>query len=130
MRSGIMLIKYWFSVSDEEQERRFQASASRTRRSAGSFSPWTSSPALRWVDYSRAKDEMFAYTDTKQSPWYVVESDDKLAARLNCIRHLLDIIDYEQVSPPVPGRLLERPSGEGYIRPPIGDQTFVPAVYS
>jgi len=128
-RSGIQLIKYWFSVSDEEQERRLKARLEDpTKR--WKLSAMDLEARLRWVDYSRAKDEMFAHTDTKQSPWYVVESDDKLAARLNCIRHLLDTVDYEQILPPVPGPLLERPSGEGYVRPPLEDQTFVPSYYS
>jgi hypothetical protein len=85
---------------------------------------------LRWVEYSQAKDEMFTYTDTKQSPWFVVPSDDKRAARLNCIAHLLSIIPYADHDPPTPGDLTPRPAGTGYVRPPIGDQTYVPAVFS
>ena len=103
-RSGIQLIKYWFSVSDEEQERRLQSRlGDPTRR--WKLSPMDLEARLRWVEYSQAKDEMFAHTDTKQSPWWVVESDDKRAARLNCIRHLLSLVPYEQVNLPVPGEL-------------------------
>ena len=127
-RSGIQLIKYWWSVSDEEQERRLKARLDDpTRR--WKLSAMDLEARLRWVDYSRAKDEMFAHTDTRQSPWYVVESDDKLAARLNCIGHLLSVIAYEHVNPPVPGALVDRPSGAGYVRPPREDQTFVPPLF-
>ena len=127
-RSGIQLIKYWFSVSDHEQERRFEA------RLADPIKRWKLSPMdlearRRWVDYSRAKDEMFAYTDTKQSPWYVVESDDKRAARCNCIHHLLETIPHESTLPHGPGTLGNRPPDTGYVRPPHEEQTFVPTVY-
>jgi hypothetical protein len=83
----------------------------------------------RWVEYSRAKDEMFAHTDIKQAPWYVVNADDKMAARLNCIRHLLSLIPYEDLTPE-PINLPPRQSDIGYVRPPITDQTFVPQVYA
>jgi polyphosphate kinase 2 len=127
VRSGIQLIKYWFSVSDEEQERRFaQRLKDPTRR--WKLSPMDLESRLRWVEYSMAKDEMFAHTDIKQAPWYVVESDDKRAARLNCIHHLLNSISYSEVADE-PLALPDRPSGHGYVRPPIGDQTFVPHVY-
>src|SRR5512135_3300498 len=87
VRSGIILIKYWFSVSDKEQERRFQDRiANPTKR--WKLSPMDLQSRARWVEYSKAKDEMFAYTDIKQAPWYVVNADDKLCARLNCIHHL------------------------------------------
>jgi len=128
-RSGIQLVKYWFSVSDEEQERRLRSRLDDpTRR--WKLSPMDLEARLRWVEYSRAKDEMFAYTDTKQSPWYVVPSDDKRAARLNCIRHFLSLVDYENLNFPAPEALAPRPSGEGYVRPPIEDQTFIPDHYS
>ena len=127
VRSGIILIKYWFSVSDEEQERRFQQRIDDpTRR--WKLSPMDLHSRLRWVEYSIAKDEMFKYTDTKQCPWWVVNSDDKKRARLNCISHLLSQIPYEDLTPE-PIELPPRQSDLGYVRPPITDQTFVPEVY-
>ena len=81
-----------------------------------------------WVEYSRAKDKMFAHTDIKQAPWYVVEADDKRRARLNCITHLLEQIPYKDLTPK-PIKLPPRQKDEGYVRPPINDQTFVPAVF-
>ncbi len=128
VRSGIILIKYWFSVSDKEQEKRFQARINDpTRR--WKLSPMDLNSRGRWVEYSRAKDEMFAHTDIKQAPWYVVNADDKMAARLNCIRHLLSLIPYEDLTPE-PIVLPPRQSDIGYVRPPITDQTFVPQVYA
>jgi polyphosphate kinase len=98
VRSGIVLIKYWFSVNDEEQERRFQERMKNpTKR--WKLSRMDLESRRRWVDYSRAKDEMFSYTDLKQSPWYVVNADNKQCARLNCIRHLLSLIPYEDLTP-------------------------------
>ncbi len=127
MRSGIILIKYWFSVSDEEQERRFQDRINDpTKR--WKISPMDVQSRSRWVEYSKAKDTMFAYTDTKQAPWYVVNADDKKRARLNCIRHLLSMIPYEDLTPEHI-ELPPRQSDIGYVRPPITDQTFVPDVY-
>jgi polyphosphate kinase 2 len=128
MRSGIILIKYWFSVSDEEQERRFQARIDDpTRR--WKLSPMDIESRERWQEYSRAKDEMFAHTDTKQSPWWVVNADDKRHARLNCISHLLSQIPYEDLTPE-PFELPPRPPPrKGYVRPPLEEQTFVPAIY-
>jgi polyphosphate kinase 2 len=124
IRSGIILIKYWFSVSNEEQERRFQARIDDiTRR--WKLSPMDLESRKRWVEYSRAKDEMFRYTDTKLSPWYVVEADDKKRARLNCINHLLSKIPYEDLTPQVLS-LPPRQVDDTYVRPPFGDQTFVP----
>ena len=126
LRAGIILIKYWFSVSDEEQERRFQARIEdRTKR--WKLSPMDLESRARWHDYSRAKDEMFAHTDIKQSPWNVVNADDKKRARLNCIAHLLSQIPYQDLTPE-PIRLPPRATGS-YVRPPITDQTFVPEVY-
>jgi polyphosphate kinase 2 len=127
IRSGLILVKYWFSVSDEEQEKRFQA------RVKDPLKQWKLSPIdlesrLRWVQYSHAKDEMFSYTDTKDSPWWVVNADDKRRARLNMISHLLSLIPYEDVTPK--GVMLqERPPDRGYVRPPIDCQTFVPEIY-
>lgn len=127
IRSGIILIKYWFSVSDEEQEKRFQERINDpTKR--WKLSPIDLESRSRWVEYSRAKDEMFAYTDTRQSPWYVVNADIKRHARLNCISHLLSLIPYEDLTPP-PIKLPPRQNDTGYVRPPIGEQTFVPERY-
>jgi polyphosphate kinase 2 len=127
IRSGIHLLKYWFSVSDDEQERRFQA------RLADPTKHWKLSPMdlearSRWVDYSRAKDAMFADTDTALSPWWVVEADDKRRARLNTISHLLSSIPYEYLAPP-PLALPPRQSDDGYVRPPRKSQRYVPAVF-
>ena len=124
IRSGIILIKYWFSVSDEEQEKRFQQRMDDiTRR--WKLSPMDLESRRRWVEYSRAKDDMFRYTDTKQSPWYVVQADDKKRARLNCISHLLSLIPYEDLTPPKM-ELPPRQVDDTYVRPPFEDQTFVP----
>jgi polyphosphate kinase 2 len=127
VRSGIILMKYWFSVSDEEQERRFQARL-RDPTKRWKLSPMDLESRNRWVEYSRAKDEMFAYTDIKQAPWLVVNSNIKRHARLNCIRHLLGQIEYEDLTPN-PIELPPRESDSGYVRPPLSDQTFVPAEY-
>jgi polyphosphate kinase 2 (PPK2 family) len=127
VRSGLILIKYWFSVSDEEQERRFQDRLNDpTKR--WKLSPMDLESRRRWVDYSRAKDAMFCHTDIKQAPWYVVNSDDKERARLNCITHLLSLIPYEDLTPE-PLELPPRQKDNGYVRPPLTDQTFVPEVY-
>jgi polyphosphate kinase 2 len=125
IRSEIAVLKYWFSVSDEEQERRFQARAADPKR-RWKLSPMDIESRDKWVDYSRAKDAMFEYTDTKESPWYVVNADDKKRARLNCISHILERISYEDVLPP-PIELPPRAEHGGYIRPPLESQTFVPA---
>ena len=124
--SGILLLKYWLSVSDAEQERRFKA------RMKNPAKRWKLSPVdlesrARWVDYAEAKDEMFAKTDTKHSPWFVVEADDKRTARLNLIAHLLDQIPYKRIS----GEHVEFPPRQKrrYKRPPVETQTFVPARY-
>jgi len=127
VRSGVILIKYWFSVSDEEQERRFQARLhDPTKR--WKLSPMDLESRAKWVEYSKGKDEMFRYTDIKQAPWYVVEADDKRRARLNCISHLLSMIPYEDLTPE-PIKLPPRQKDIGYERPPITDQTFVPEEY-
>ena len=127
VRSGVILIKYWFSVSDEEQEHRFQARLDDpTKR--WKLSPMDLESRSRWVEYSRAKDEMFKYTDIKQAPWWVVNSDDKRRARLNCISHLLSMVPYEDLTPE-PIKLPPRQDDVGYVRPPISDQTFVPEIY-
>jgi polyphosphate kinase 2 len=127
IRSGIILIKYWFSVSDEEQERRFQARLhDPTKR--WKLSPMDLESRKLWESYSKAKDEMFAYTDIKQAPWYVVNADDKKRSRLNCISHLLSMIPYEDLTPSKI-KLPPREDRKGYERPPITDQTFVPEKY-
>ena len=127
VRSGIILIKYWFSVSDEEQERRFQARINDPKR-RWKLSPMDLESRRRWVEYSKAKDDMFAHTDIKQSPWYVVDADDKKKARLNTISHLLSKIPYEEIEVPA----IELPPREdsfAYVRPPLADQEFVPNDY-
>jgi polyphosphate kinase 2 len=127
IRSGITLVKYWFSVSDAEQERRFQSRIDDpTRR--WKLSPMDLESRTRWVEYSKAKDDMFAHTDTKQSPWFVVEADDKRRARLNVISHLLSLIPYEDLTP-ARIELPPRQPDLGYVRPPRSDQTFVPNRY-
>lgn len=124
VRSGIQVIKYWFSVNDEEQERRFQGRIKDpTKR--WKLSPMDVESRNRWVAYSKAKDEMFAHTDIKQAPWYVVNADVKKHARLNCIKHLLSMIPYEDLTPGAM-KLPSRKRASGYVRPPMGDQTFVP----
>jgi polyphosphate kinase 2 len=127
VRSGIILIKYWFSVSDAEQERRFKArNEDPTKR--WKLSPMDLESRDKWEEYSKAKDTMFAYTDIKQAPWYVVNADQKKNARLNCISHLLSIIPYEDLSPK-PIKLKPRKHSTGYMRPPIQEQTFVKEKY-
>ncbi len=127
IRSGIILIKYWFSVSEEEQEKRFQARINDpTKR--WKLSDMDLKSREYFVEYSKAKDEMFAYTDTKVSPWYVVEADDKKRARLNCISHLLSMIPYDDLTP-APIELPARIENKGYVRPPLDEMTYVPKVY-
>ena len=127
IRSGIILIKYWFSVSLKEQEKRFQKRISDPVKQ-WKFSKMDLKSRELWLEYSRAKDEMFSYTDSKQSPWYVVNSDDKRAARLNCIHHLLSLIPYKRLKqekielPPLPDK-------NNYLRPPLDYQNFVPEIY-
>jgi polyphosphate kinase len=127
VRSGIILVKYWFSVSDEEQEQRFQARIhDPTKR--WKLSPMDLESRSKWMEYSEAKDEMFRHTDIKQAEWYVVDADSKKLARLNCIRHLLSLIPYEDLTPE-PLELPPRQEDTGYVRPPMDEQTFVPKVY-
>lgn len=127
VRSGVRLIKYWFSVSKDEQERRFQRRIEHeTRR--WKISPMDLESRLHWDDYSRAKDEMLMYTDIKQAPWYVVESDDKKRARLNCINHLLGLLPYENhIQPRI--ELPPRPDRDTYLRPPYEEQNVVPRAF-
>ena len=127
VRSGIILIKYWFSVSDEEQEKRFKARIEDpTKR--WKLSPMDLESRARWVDYSKAKDKMFEVCDIPQAPWNVVNADSKKKARLNCIHHLLKQIPYKDLTPE-PICLPPRQKRKGYVRPPITDQHFVPEVY-
>jgi len=124
VRSGILLIKYWFSVSDEEQERRFQGRIKDpTKR--WKLSPMDLESRKMWVEYSKAKDENFAHTDIKEAPWFVVNADVKKHARLNCIEHLLSMIPYQDLTPE-PIELEPRVKATDYVRPPLEDQTFIP----
>jgi len=127
IRSGIILIKYWFSISDKEQENRFQDRIKDpTKR--WKISQMDIESRDKWVEYSMAKDKMFSYTDTRQSPWYVVPADDKRRARLNCIDHFLTLIPYKDLTvkaiklPPLKHDV-------AYVRPPITEQNFVPEKY-
>ena len=126
IRSGMILVKYWFSVSDEEQERRFQARLTLPDK-RWKLSPMDLESRVRWADYSRAKDTMFAETDTATSPWWVVNADDKKRARLNCITHLLSTIPYEDITSD-PIELPERPKDD-YRRPKLAHSRFVPEPY-
>jgi polyphosphate kinase 2 len=127
VRSGIVLLKYWFSVSDEEQERRFRA------RLADPMKRWKLSPMDlqsrdKWVEYSRAKDEMLIHTNIPEAPWFTVESDDKERARLNCIRHVLVKVPYEGLQPETVELTPRKPAGN-YVRPPRTEQFYVPQYY-
>ena len=124
IEDGIILVKYWFSVSDAEQERRFQSRVNDPLR-RWKLSPMDIEARQRWVDYSRAKDNMFLHTDTPESPWYVVEADDKRRARLNCIAHLLGQVPYRPADQK-PLRLPKRVKDQGYQRPPRDIATYVP----
>jgi polyphosphate kinase 2 len=127
IRSNIKLIKYWFSVSDDEQERRFQDRLEDPSKH-WKLSPMDLESRKRWIDFSRAKDVMFARTDTKLSPWWVVEADVKRHARLNTINHLLSSIHYEH-EPKPPLELPERQEDTSYVRPPRETMRYVPEVY-
>jgi polyphosphate kinase 2 len=127
VRSGITVLKYWFSVSDAEQERRFQSRLTNPVK-RWKLSPMDVESRNRWVEYSRAKDVMFDHTDIKQCPWFVVPSDDKKRARLNCISHILSAIEYADITPDKI-ELPPRQKESGYIRPPMNEQTFVPDLY-
>ncbi len=124
IRSGIIVVKYWFSIGQKEQDRRFQ-SRIKDPRKRWKLSVTDVASRERWSEYSRAKDEMFAYTDIKQAPWYVVEADDKKRARLNCIHHFLSQIPYRALrSESV--ELAPLDERAAYMRPPMSDQNFVP----
>ncbi|WP_045876358.1 polyphosphate kinase 2 [Pseudofrankia sp. DC12] len=126
-RSGILLLKYWLSVSDEEQDRRFHARLKDPAK-RWKLSEMDLEARAHWVDYAEAKDEMFAYTDLREAPWFVVDADDKRTARLNLIAHLLSQVPYEEVErPPV---VLPPRQQRAYKRPPIDSQTWVPRRYT
>ena len=127
VKSGITLVKYWFSVSDEEQERRFR------ERIGNPIKRWKLSPMdlksrENWVGYSRAKDTMLAHTDTDVAPWNVVDADNKKKARLNCIGHLLSQVPYQEIEL-AKIELTQRQRDESYVRPPIDSQRWVPSKY-
>ncbi|WJY67664.1 polyphosphate kinase 2 [Corynebacterium auris] len=126
VEDGIMLRKYWFSVSDEEQLRRFEARREDPLR-RWKLSPMDLESITRWEDYSRAKDEMFVHTDIPSAPWYTVESEDKKRSRINVISHLLSTIPYERIARDLP-EIPDRPEGEGYKRPPRNEFNYVPDV--
>ena len=127
IRSGIILLKYWFSVSDEEQEKRFQGRIDDPTKT-WKLSPMDLKSRELWIEYSRAKDEMFKYTDIKQAPWYNVNADIKKHARLNVINHLLSMIPYKELIPE-PFKMPERQDDIGYVRPPFEELTFIPELY-
>ncbi len=127
IRSGIILIKYWFAIDDEQQDKRFHA------RNNDPLKRWKLSgidllARSKWVDYSKAKDDMFAHTDTKESPWFVVNANVKRHARLNCMSHLLSQIPYKDLTPE-PVELDPLIIDEEYDRPPISDLNWIPAIY-
>ena len=128
VKSGVILLKYWFSVSDDEQERRFQSRITDPAR-RWKLSPMDLESRDRWVEYSQAKDVMFAHTNIPEAPWFTVEADDKKRARLNCISHILSKINYVDMTPE-PLELPPRKSAPvDYVRPPINEQFFVPQRY-
>ena len=127
VRSGIVLLKYWFSVSDGEQERRFQSRIDDpTRR--WKLSPMDLEARLRWQEFSHAKDDMLAHTNIPEAPWFTVEADDKRRARLNCIHHLLSKVPYQDMTPAAI-KLPARPKAKPVDRPPLNEQFFVPNCY-
>jgi polyphosphate kinase len=127
VRSGIIVLKYWFSVSDDEQERRFQARILEPAK-RWKISPMDMESRDRWVEYSKAKDVMLMHTNIPEAPWFTVESDDKRRAHLNCISHILSKVPYEDMTPD-PIELPPRKEAEDYIRPPLNEQFFVPNHY-
>ncbi len=127
VRSGIILIKYWLSISDDEQERRFLGRIDNASK-RWKLSPMDLEARARWVDYAEAKDDMFAFTDIKEAPWNVVDADSKKAARLNVISHLLSQIDYQEI--PHPPIELPPRQERSYKRPPIDSQSWIPTPYA
>jgi polyphosphate kinase 2 len=127
VRSGIILIKYWLSISDEEQEKRFLGRID-SEGKRWKLSPMDMQARARWVDYAEAKDQMFAFTDIKEAPWHVVDAESKKAARLNVISHLLTQIPYETI--PHPPIELPPRQERAYIRPPIDSQSWIPTPFA
>jgi polyphosphate kinase len=125
VRSGITLLKYWFSVSDEEQEKRFKERAGNPAR-RWKLSPMDLESMAKWEEYSKAKDEMFRHTDIKQAPWWTVEADNKRRARLNCIAHILSSVPYQDATPPELKLPRRRAPDRNYVRPPRSEQNYVP----
>ncbi|NJK47645.1 polyphosphate kinase 2 [Candidatus Gracilibacteria bacterium] len=128
VRSGIMLLKYWFSVSDEEQERRFQSRTIDPAR-RWKLSPMDLESRDRWVEYSKAKDKMLAHTNIPEAPWFTVEANDKKRARLNCLNHILSKVPYSDMTPEPMELPPRRDAPQDYVRPPLNEQFFVPSVY-
>ena len=124
---GILLLKYWFSINDEEQEKRFKERIENEQR-RWKLSPMDIESRNRWVDYSKAKDAMMAHTHSAEAPWFTIEADDKRRARLNCLHHVLSKVPYQDMTPP-PIKLPKRPNQGTYQRPPINEQFFVPNHY-
>jgi len=127
VRSNILLIKYWFSVNDEEQERRFQ------ERMRNPIKRWKLSPMdlesrKHWVAYSKAKDAMLEHTDRKKAPWFIIDADDKKRARLNCIAHLLTRVPYKDLQP-IALNLPPRQKDTGYKRPKKSNQRWISRIY-
>ena len=127
LADGILLLKYWFSINDEEQEKRFQSRIDCEER-RWKLSPMDIESRNRWVEYSKAKDTMFSKTHIPEAPWFTVEANDKRRARLNCLRHVLSKVPYEDMTPP-PIDMPERPKQGDYKRPPFNEQFFVPNNY-
>ena len=127
IRSGIILLKYWFSVSDKEQEKRFKERIQNPLK-RWKFSPIDLKSRVKWAEFSKAKDDMFHYTDTRISPWFVVNADSKKKARLNCIAHLLSKIPYKYTPEPEV-KLPKIKKDDNYVRPPLYEQTFIPEIY-
>lgn len=123
---GIVLVKYWFSVSDKEQQRRFKSRLHDPVR-RWKLSETDLKSITKWEDYSRAKDAMFEATDSEHAPWWTIDSDDKRAARINVISHLISQVTYERTEPE-PVKIPKRPSAENYERPPRDSQRFVPNI--
>ena len=128
IRSGIILLKYWFSVSDAEQERRFQSRTTDPAR-RWKLSPMDLESRDRWVAYSQAKDAMFSHTNIPEAPWFTVKANDKKRARLNCISHILSKIPYEDMTPEALTLAPRKPVPKDYTRKPMNEQFFVPSVY-
>jgi polyphosphate kinase 2 len=128
VRSGMILLKYWFSVSDEEQESRFQERVKDPAK-RWKLSPMDLESRDRWEDYSKAKDEMFAHTNIPEAPWFTVNSNDKRRSRLNLIRHILSKIPYHDISPDAFQLPPRKPPSKKYVRPPMNEQFFIPECY-